>query len=146
MTHDTNTGTSAHDLASAGRSALADGVQTVRTTGAGIRHAAAVALDAQRGPVATRLGDVAHVLHGGANAMAAMAADAGQVAHGVADTVDDAARYVRNREARDMSADVGTLARVHLGKTLLGALAVGYLAGRVLHRAPRGLVTATTSA
>jgi hypothetical protein len=137
MTHDTNTDSGAHTLIAAGRSALAGGAQTVRDTGAEIRHAAAVAVDARRGSVATRLDDIAHGLHGSADSVTTTAADVGHVTHGAARTVEGAARYVRDHDARDMAAHVGALVRAHPGKTLLGVMAVGYLAALVLHRTRR---------
>lgn len=139
MTHDPNSDTGAHQLAGARRSglALAGGAQTLREAGAEVKHVAAVAIDARRGSVATRLDDVAQGLRGGADSVATKAADVGRVAHGAADTVEGAARYVRDHDARDMAAHVGALLRGHPGKTLLAVLAAGYLAGLVLHRAQR---------
>ncbi len=137
MSHDMNSDTGVHALAAAGRTALASGAQTLRETGAEITHAAAVALDARRDGVASRLDDVAQGLHGGADSVGTTAADLSRVTHGAADAVEGAARYVRDRDARDMAADVGALVKAHPGKTLLGVLAVGYLAGLVLHRTRR---------
>lgn len=137
MTHDTNTDSGAHSLMAAGKSALAGGARTVRDTGAEIGHAAAVAVDARRDSVATGLDDLAHRLHGGADSVATAAADIGRVAHGTADTVESAARYVREHDASDLAAHVGALVRAHPGKTLLGVMAMGYLAGLVLRRSRR---------
>lgn len=137
MTHDTNSDAGSHNLAAVGRSALTGGAQTLLETGTEIKHAAAVAIDARRGSVATRLDDVAHGLHGSADSVATKVADLGRVTHGAADAVEGAARYVRDHDARDMALDVGALVRAHPGKTLLAVLAAGYLAGRVLQRAGR---------
>jgi hypothetical protein len=95
MTCDSNTDSGAHTLIAPGRSALAGGAQTVCDTSAEIGHANAVAVDARRGSVATRLDDVAHALHDGADSVATTAADVGRLARGAADTVESAARSER---------------------------------------------------
>jgi hypothetical protein len=137
MIDDTNRYAGIDDLATAGRSALADGAQALRETGTEIRRAAAGAIDARRGPVATRLDDVAQGLHGHAESVTTKGAHVGRMTHGAADTVASAANYVRDHDARAIVADLGALVRAHPGKSILAVLAVGYLAGRALPRAWR---------
>ncbi|MBI3789513.1 MAG: hypothetical protein HY275_01370 [Gemmatimonadetes bacterium] len=58
-------------------------------------------------------------------------ADAG---HGMADRLGASASYVRDNGAKAMLADMETLVKAHPGKFLLGAIVVGFLAGRALSR------------
>lgn len=96
---------------------------------------AAAAIDTHRGSVATALSDVAQRIHGGVDAVAAKASDAGWAAHGAADTVDDAARYVSEHDARAMASDVGLWVRAHPGRVIVAALAVGSIAAMAVRRA-----------
>ena len=125
------------DLATAaadGRAALADGAQTIRGKGAELGRSAIDALDSGREAVARGFGRAADTLHDGGDTLAAQGTNAGNMAHGAADKMASAAKYVRAHKTADIWDDLTGLVRVHPGKSLLAALAVGYLAGLALQR------------
>ena len=65
------------------------------------------------------------------NAAGESVADA---AHSAADSMHSTAKYVRKNDAREMVGDVETLIRRHPGKALLGAVILGFFAGRAFRR------------
>jgi hypothetical protein len=99
------------DGAVSGANALAAGI---RATADSISHAGHSATDA-----------VAQVGHDAADGVSRIGKDA-------ADAVKDSARYVRSHGARQIIADLRDVARAHPGKTVIAAVAVGFLAARAL--------------
>lgn len=55
-------------------------------------------------------------------------------AHSAADRLQDAARYVREKNVRDMGDDLGQVVRRNPGPSLLIALATGFLLGQLFTR------------
>lgn len=51
-----------------------------------------------------------------------------------ANALDATGRYLRDVEARDVVADLGEVAKRHPGKSLIAAVALGFLFGRALSR------------
>lgn len=112
----------------------ADNVQAIRDKGADIGRTVLDRLDSSRQTVASGLGTAAVRLHDGGNALATRAGHVGHMVHGAADSVAAAGDYVRSHQAGEMWSDLTTTLRAHPGKSLLAAVAVGYLAGRALQR------------
>ena len=86
--------------------------------------AATVAADGLKG--------AARSLHRRADDITTSAERVSAVTHKVADKVESASRYVRHNDGRDMLADVETIVRRHPTKSLLAAIAVGFIAARAL--------------
>ena len=57
-----------------------------------------------------------------------------EFAHSTADTLKASAKYVRKHDGGRMMDDVAEIIREHPGKALLGAVLVGFFAGRALRR------------
>ncbi len=57
-----------------------------------------------------------------------------EFAHSTADTLGSSAKYVRKHDSRDMVHDIESLVKAHPGKALLGALVLGFFAGRAFSR------------
>jgi hypothetical protein len=57
-----------------------------------------------------------------------------EFADGAARALDGTAKYLRDRSGKDMLTDLQTQARANPVPFLLGALAVGFLAGRMIRR------------
>lgn len=55
-------------------------------------------------------------------------------AHGAADKLQGAARYVREKNVRDMGDDLGEVVRRHPGPSLLIAVAAGFLLGQAFSK------------
>ena len=55
-------------------------------------------------------------------------------AHKMADGMERAAAYIREHDAKDIGADAADLMRRYPSRTLIGALALGFLIGRTLRR------------
>ena len=105
---------------------------TVREKGNELGRRAVAAIDERRLGVADGLEGTARTLHTKADSLADGGERVSKVAHDVADKVDNASRYIRDKDAKDMLADVETMVRKHPARSLLAVLAVGYLAGRAL--------------
>ena len=131
MTHDTgaNFGNSIGDEVESTVDQVTD---TVREKGNELGRKAVAAIDERRLGVAENLEGAARNLHTRADSIAEGGERASKVAHDVADKVDNASRYIRDKDAKDMIADVETMVRRHPARSLLAVLAVGYLAGRAL--------------
>lgn len=56
------------------------------------------------------------------------------IADRTANALDATGRYVREFETRDVMEDLGNLAKRHPGKSMLAAVALGFLFGRALTR------------
>lgn len=122
------------ELPTDARSIVADGVQAVREKGAEVGRRAALQVDASRAAVASGLQSAADGIHGSADAVTRVGTTMGGMAHGAADTLASTARYVREHKTSQMFAQVEDLVRVHPGKSMLVAVAIGYIAGRALRR------------
>ena len=95
---------------------------------------AVASIDGRRMAAADGLEGAARGLHDKADAIAGGGERLSKVTHEVADRVDGASRYIREKDARDMLADVESIVRAHPTRSLLAVLAIGFLAGRVLRR------------
>ena len=95
---------------------------------------AVASIDGRRIAAADGLEGAARGLHDKADAIAGGGERLSKVTHEVADRVDGASRYMREKDARDMLADVESIVRAHPTRSLLAVLAIGFLAGRVLRR------------
>jgi ElaB/YqjD/DUF883 family membrane-anchored ribosome-binding protein len=131
----------ARAMAADGVQAVRDGVQTVRDSVQTVRdktsevgRRAVVGIEARRESVASGLEGVAQGIHGGAEAVAKAGTTVSGMAHGAADSLASTARYVREHQAKEMVGHVEALIRVHPGKSLLAAAAIGFVAGRALRR------------
>jgi hypothetical protein len=56
------------------------------------------------------------------------------VAHSLSDTLDDTASWLRNMNVRDMWSDVEGTIKAYPVAALIGAVVVGFAAGRLLRR------------
>ena len=56
------------------------------------------------------------------------------LAHNTADKLHNTAHYLREHDLRDMMGDFESVVRRRPGQALLGALAVGFLVGRVMRK------------
>jgi ElaB/YqjD/DUF883 family membrane-anchored ribosome-binding protein len=90
-------------------------------------------IEETRGPAAQKLRNAASALHGKANQLPGGETMAG-MAHKTADTMQATAEYVRKHNLENMVADVDTFVRKRPGKSLLAAVAAGFLIGRTLRR------------
>jgi hypothetical protein len=94
-------------------------------------HKAVSALDGQRGSAADGLDSAAAGLDANAGRLPpAVSPFARQAAEKIGATAD----YVRSNKMKDMASDVGKYAKAHPVQVLVGALMVGYFAGRMLRR------------
>jgi ElaB/YqjD/DUF883 family membrane-anchored ribosome-binding protein len=57
-----------------------------------------------------------------------------ELARSTADSLGATAKYVRKHDSRDMVHDIESLVRAHPGKALLGAVILGFFAGRAFSR------------
>ena len=118
------------DIGNAVESTLDDVAGRIREKG----RKAVASIDGRRIAAADGLEGAARGLHDKADAIAGGGERLSKVTHEVADRVDGASRYVREKDARDMLADVESIVRAHPTRSLLAVLAIGFLAGRVLRR------------
>ena len=118
------------DIGNAVESTLDDVAERIREKG----RKAVASIDGRRIAAADGLEGAARGLHDKADAIAGGGERLSKVTHEVADRVDGASRYVREKDARDMLADVESIVRAHPTRSLLAVLAIGFLAGRVLRR------------
>jgi ElaB/YqjD/DUF883 family membrane-anchored ribosome-binding protein len=110
---------------------MSDMASRVTDKAADLGHKAVNAIDTQRGPAASGLDTAAASLHAGADKLPPQAAP---LVHQAADKLGATADYVRNNRMKDMLADVETYVKAHPTQSLLGAVVVGFLAGRMLKR------------
>ena len=118
------------DIGNAVESTLDDVAGRIREKG----RKAVASIDGRRIAAADGLEGAARGLHDKADAIAGGGERMSKVTHEVADRVDGASRYIREKDARDMLADVESIVRAHPTRSLLAVLAIGFLAGRVLRR------------
>ena len=89
-----------------------------------------IAADAFRtGRIAT-----ADALEGAASRVNAGTDSLAHAGHATADRLDASATYVREHGAKAMIGDIESMIKAHPGKFLIGAVVVGFLAGRAFSR------------
>jgi ElaB/YqjD/DUF883 family membrane-anchored ribosome-binding protein len=118
------------DIGNAAESGRDDVAARIREKG----RKAVASIDGRRMAAADGLEGAARGLHDKADSIADGGERLSKVTHEVADRVDGASRYIREKDARDMLADVESIVRAHPTRSLLAVLAIGFLAGRVLRR------------
>lgn len=106
----------------------------IRDKGNELGRRAVASIDDRRGSVADGLEDAARSLHSKADSIAGGGERVSRATHEVAEKVENASRYVRDKDAKEMLADVESMVRAHPMRSLLAVLAVGFLAGRALRR------------
>jgi ElaB/YqjD/DUF883 family membrane-anchored ribosome-binding protein len=89
------------------------------------------AIDAHRGSAAKGLDSAAAGIHANADTLPPMAS---AFAHQAADNLGASADYVRGNKMADMVSDLGKYVKANPGPALIGALVVGFCAGRMLRR------------
>ncbi len=133
MSHDTGVHTG-EEIGNAVESTLDDVTGKIREKGSDLGRRAVAAIDERRVGVADGLEGAARGLHNKADSIADGGQRVSKATHGVAEKVENASHYIRDKDAKDMLADVETMVRAHPTRSLLAVLAVGYLAGRALRR------------
>ena len=108
--------------------------EKIREKGSELGRKAVASIDDRRINVADGLEGAARGLHSKADSIAGGGERLSRSTHEVADKVENASRYIRDKDAKDMLADVESMVRAHPTRSLLAVLAVGYLAGRALRR------------
>jgi hypothetical protein len=76
----------------------------------------------------------ADTLEGAAAGISAGGERVNAVAQSAAETLGAGAKYVRKHDGRDMVDDIESLIKRHPGKALIGALVLGFFAGRAIRR------------
>lgn len=122
------------DIGNAVESTLDDVTGKIREKGSELGRKAVASIDDRRVAAADSLEGAARGLHNRADAIAGGGEKVSKVTHEVADKVENASRYIRQNDAKDMLSDVESMVRAHPTRSLLAVLAVGYLAGRALRR------------
>ena len=105
----TSTFESTADAIKSAAARIGDATSRVQDTASALGHRAVSAIDAQRANAANGLDGTATGLH----------ATAG---------------YIRENRVKDMVADVTAYVKAHPAQALIGAVAVGFIAGRMLRR------------
>jgi ElaB/YqjD/DUF883 family membrane-anchored ribosome-binding protein len=131
MSHDTGVH-AGEEIGNAVESTLDDMTGKIREKGSELGRRAVASIDERRVGVADGLEGAARGLHNRADSIADGGQRASKATHEVAEKVENASRYIREKDTRDMLADVETMVRAHPTRSLLAVLAVGYLAGRAL--------------
>jgi hypothetical protein len=112
---------------------LDSAAKMVRDEASTIGQNALDALDSGRGAAARGVQSTADALRSTANALPG-APKVKEFADGAVNMLDGTARYLRDRQPKDMLGDLQTQAKANPVAFLIGALAVGFLAGRMLRR------------
>ena len=133
MAHDSGTYLGG-DVGDAGESTLDDVAGSIRDKGNEIRRKAADRLEDGRAAAADGLKGAARGLHKRADAVVSGAERVSAATHKVAERFESASKYVRDNDSRDMLYDVEAMVRRHPTRSIVAALAVGYLAGRAFSR------------
>lgn len=76
----------------------------------------------------------ADMLDSAASRLHAGTDSASHAGHAAADRMTNSASYVRDKGARAMVGDIEAMIKAHPGKFLIGAVVVGFLAGRAFRR------------
>ncbi len=100
---------------------------TIADASSRVSEQASEAFRAGRGATADGLDAVAHGMNAGGDRVA-------EVAHRTADSLEASAKYVRKADGRAMVGDIESLIKAHPGKALLGAVILGFMAGRAFRR------------
>lgn len=106
----------------------------IRDKGNELGRKAVASIDDRRVNVAAGLEGAARGLHNGADSIAGGGERVSRATHEVAEKVEHASQYFRDKDAKEMLSDVESMVRRHPTRSLLAVLAVGYLAGRALRR------------
>ena len=91
------------------------------------RTATANVLDAAADKITAGGDRVASASHAAADRIAS-------VSHAASDRIGSAASYVRVNNGKDMVGDIESLIKAHPGKFVVGAVVLGFLAGRAFSR------------
>ena len=136
MSHDSNinVGDEIEKVIDSTRDEASNVAEKIRDKGSELGRKAVRSIDDRRVGVAEGLEGAARGLHNKADSIAGGGERVSKATHEVADKVEDASRYIRDKDAKDMLADVESMVRAHPTRSLLAVLAVGYLAGRALRR------------
>jgi ElaB/YqjD/DUF883 family membrane-anchored ribosome-binding protein len=89
------------------------------------------AIDAQRGAAASGLDSAAEGLHANASKLPSSVSP---YAHQAANKLGDTADYVRGNRVQDMVSDLGKFVKANPTQAIVGALVIGFFAGRMLRR------------
>lgn len=89
------------------------------------------AIDAQRGSAANSLDSAAAGIHASADKLPPTVSP---LAHQAADKLGATADYVRGNKMGDMVSDLGKYVKANPTQALLGALVIGFFAGRMMRR------------
>ena len=73
-------------------------------------------------------------LEGAASRIAAGGDRIAEAAHSTADSLGTGANYIRTNGPREMANDIESIIKAHPGKALLGAVILGFFAGRAFRR------------
>ena len=87
------------------------------------------AVESGRQSAANRLDSAASGIRARADSLPG-GADVSRFARRAADRIDGAAQYLRDHEVKDMMSGVESFVKEHPAQALLGAVVVGFLAGR----------------
>jgi hypothetical protein len=131
MNHDSGLNVG-EDTAQSVESTIDEVTGSIKEKGSELGRRAVASIDERRVNVADGLEGAARGLHNKADSIAGGGERVSKVTHEVADKVENASRYIRDKDAKDMLADVESMVRKHPTRSLLAVLAVGYLAGRAL--------------
>jgi ElaB/YqjD/DUF883 family membrane-anchored ribosome-binding protein len=127
--------TSAADAAASrmdeAKSRIQEGASELGQRAAEFGRAAVDALDARRGTAASGLDSAASSLDANANKLPPRV---GAVARQAAETLGAGADYVRDNSVRDAVTDLQGYVKAHPTQALIGAVVLGFLAGRMLTR------------
>ena len=115
------------------RDQISDAAQIAKEKAEELRREAESKLDAARGPAANSLQGAASTLHETAEGLPGGSRIRG-AAHAAANRLAGAAEYVRTHNVRDTVAEVDRAVRRYPAQSLLTALCVGFLAGRLIRR------------
>jgi hypothetical protein len=110
---------------------ISDAAASVGDKASELGQKAVDSIDARRGSAASGLDSAAAGIHANADKLPP---SVGPYAHQAADTLEATADYVRDNKLRDMWSDVEGAIKAYPMQTLLGAVVVGFLAGRMLRR------------
>lgn len=104
--------------------------KTVKEKAAAAGQKAARKIDESREPAASAMESAATSLHENAERLPG-GAKAERLVHRAAGKIEDAASYVRGHDARAAGQDIQEFVKSHPVQSLLAAVAVGFIAGRI---------------
>jgi hypothetical protein len=128
------TPSSSYTTGSSADSSTVSGVKNrVQQAASRLSRSAADAVDASRSTAAARLQSTAETLRSASHRIPG-GPKVQQFASRTADGLDRTGRYLRDRQARDMWVDIQEGAKTRPVPFLVGALALGFVAGRMMRR------------